>query len=97
MAKRMNSEWIIIMGVKLPTRYGEPECEIVIGDRGTEFEPYVAWHCFEGDSYCWGHYCGNILGAIREAKDKIRNELHCSAEYADWYWRTFSADWREEE
>lgn len=96
MANRKNAEWDIIMGVNMPLKYGELPCEIVIGDRHTDFEPYVAWHCFNGNSYSWGHYCSTIECAIECAVEKVKNELGCTLEYAREYWQKWSADWREE-
>ena len=97
MAKRMNDNCEIIMSVNLPTRKGEQTCEIVIGDRHTDFEPYVAWHCFGGESYAWGHYCQTLDEALECAIDKIIHEIGCDEEYARIYWRKFAEDMREEE
>lgn len=72
---RKNAEWDIIWSVKMPSKEGECPCEIVIGDRHTEFEPYVAWHCFNGNQYTWGHYCKTFAGALYEAIGKIKREL----------------------
>ena len=96
MGKRMNGNYEIIMAVKLPTKKGERECEIVIGDRKTEFEPYVAWHCFGGRSYAWGYYCQTLEEAISCAIDKVQRELYCDQEYARRYWKIWHDDFREE-
>ena len=73
--KRKNADWDIEYIVKLPEKPCEIPCEIVIGNRHTEFEPYVAWHCFGGNMYAWGHYCQTLEQAMECAKDKIRREL----------------------
>ena len=52
------------------------DTEIVIGDRHTDFQPYVAWHCFRMESYAWGHYCQTFGGAFDCALEKIKKELH---------------------
>lgn len=94
MAKRMNDNWEIVFTVDLPTRMGERTCEIVIGDRHTEFEPFVAWHCFGGSDYAWGHYCQTIEEATECAITKVAQELGCDDEYAKVYWRKFAEDLR---
>lgn len=96
MSKRKNCEWDIIMGVQLPIKYGERPCEVVIGDRHTDFEPYVAWHCFDGKSYSWGHYCDTLDQAIECAIEKVRMELGCDINYAGTYWERWHEDWRDE-
>ncbi len=72
---RKNGNWDIIWAMPMPEKDGERSCEIVIGDRHTRFEPFVAWHCFDGESYAWGHYCQTFVGAFGCALEKIRKEL----------------------
>lgn len=72
---RKNGEWDIIWAMPMPEKEGERSCEIVIGDRHTQFEPFVAWHCFDMESYAWGHYRQTFGGAFDEAMEKIRKEL----------------------
>ena len=72
---RKNGEWDIIWAMPMPEKEGERSCEIVIGDRHTQFEPFVAWHCFDMESYAWGHYCNTFGGAFEEAIEKMRKEL----------------------
>ena len=73
--QRKNDEWDIVWAMPLPENEGERSCEIVIGDRHTQFEPFVAWHCFDRESYAWGHYCNTFGGAFEEAIEKLRKEL----------------------
>ena len=73
--ERKNGEWDIIWAMPMPEKEGERSCEIVIGDRHTEFEPFVAWHCFDMESYAWGHYRNTFGGAFDEAIEKMRKEL----------------------
>ena len=68
---RKNDNWDIVWSIPV-----SDDTEIVIGDRHTDFEPYVAWHCFRGESYAWGHYCQTFGGAFDCAMEKVRNELH---------------------
>lgn len=82
---RTNGDHEIIFTVKMPEKPGERSCEIVIGKRDTEFEPYVAWHCFDGESYTWGHYCQTIQGAMEEVIEKVRNEMNCGYTKANMY------------
>jgi len=72
---RKNEEWDIEWVFPCPKKEGEPLCEIVIGNRHTEFQPYVAWHCFSGNSYAWGHYCNSLPDAFEEAMYKLMNEI----------------------
>lgn len=72
---RKNDIWDIVCAVALPEKAGERKCEIVIGKRNTRFQPYVAWHCFDGNSYAWGHYVDTIGEAWECCKEKIRKEL----------------------
>lgn len=85
MAKRINGDHEIIFTVKMPEQKGCLPCEIVIGKRDTAFEPYVAWHCFGGNSYSWGHYVQTKEDAMEEVIDKAKHELHCSEQNARWY------------
>ena len=73
--ERKNDNWDIIWAMPMPEKDGERSCEIVIGDRHTKFEPFVAWHCFDMESYSWGHYCQTFGGAFDCALEKIRKEL----------------------
>ena len=70
-AERKNDEWDIVWAVPV-----SDDTEIVIGDRHTEFQPYVAWHCFRKEHYSWGHYCQTFGGAFDCAMEKICKELH---------------------
>jgi len=72
---RKNDVWDIVCIIAMPEKEGERKCEIVIGNRHTSFQPYVAWHCFDGNSYAWGHYVQTIDEAWECAKEKIMNEL----------------------
>lgn len=72
---RKNDNWDIIWAIPLPEKPGERKCEIVIGNRHTEFQPFVAWHCFDGGSYAWGHYVQTFDDALDCAIDKICMEL----------------------
>lgn len=85
MAKRINGDHEIIFTVKMPEKPGERSCEIVIGKRDTEFEPYVAWHCFDGTSYTWGHYVQTWEDAMEEVVFKVKDELRWSEQNARWY------------
>lgn len=74
---RKNDRWDIVWAMPVPV---EPQkgclpCEIVIGNRHTEFQPFVAWHCFGGNSYAWGHYCQTFDGAFDCAMEKLCREL----------------------
>lgn len=82
---RTNGDHEIIFTVKMPEKPGERSCEIVIGKRDTEFEPYVAWHCFDGTSYAWGHYVQTWEDAMEEVVSKVKDELHWSEQNARWY------------
>ena len=73
--ERKNDNWDIIWAMPMPEKDGERSCEIVIGNRHTRFEPFVAWHCFDGESYAWGHYCQTFGSAFDCAMEKIRKEL----------------------
>ena len=66
-------EWCIPVPV-VPAKGCLP-AEIVIGNRHTEFQPYVAWHCFGGKSYAWGAYCQTFDGAFDCAMEKLCREI----------------------
>lgn len=68
---RKNDNWDIVWAIPVTD-----DTEIVIGDRHTDFQPYVAWHCFHGKNYSWGHYCQTFGGAFDCAMEKVRKELH---------------------
>ena len=68
---RQNDNWDIVWVLYLGNGV-----EIVIGDRHTDFQPYVAWHCFNGNNYSWGHYCQTFGEAFLQAVEKIGHELH---------------------
>ena len=74
---RKNGEYDIIWVLPVPIapQKGCLPCEIVIGKRNTEFQPYVAWHCFGGISYAWGAYCQTFEGAFECAMEKWRREM----------------------
>ena len=74
---RKNDRWDIVWAMPVPVvpQKGCLPCEIVIGNRHTEFQPFVAWHCFGGNSYAWGHYCQTFDGAFDCAMDKLCREL----------------------
>lgn len=78
MAKRMNNIWEIMVAVPMPKKPGESICEIVIGKRPTDFQPWVTWHCFSGTSYTWGHYCQTFSEVFDCAVEKITKEAHIS-------------------
>lgn len=67
---RKNDRWDIVWAIPV-----SDDTEIVIGDRHTDFQPFVAWHCFHGKEYSWGHYCQTFSGAFDCALEKIRKEL----------------------
>ena len=69
--ERKNDNWDIVWAIPV-----SDDTEIVIGDRHTDFQPYVAWHCFRMESYAWGHYCQTFGGAFDCALEKIKKELH---------------------
>lgn len=68
---RKNDRWDIVWAIHV----GD-DTEIVIGNRHTDFQPFVAWHCFRGNAYSWGHYCNTFGGAFDCAMEKVRKELH---------------------
>ena len=68
---RKNDNWDIVWAIPV-----SDNTEIVIGDRHTDFQPFVAWHCFRGKDYSWGHYCQTFGGAFDCAMEKVRKELH---------------------
>lgn len=74
---RKNDNWDIVWTLPVTTvpQKGCLPCEIVIGNRHTDFQPYVAWHCFGGNSYAWGHYCQTFDGAFDEAMGKWGKEM----------------------
>ena len=74
---RKNDRWDIVWAIPVPgeTPKGCLPCEIVIGKRHTDFQPYVAWHCFGGNSYAWGHYCQTFDGAFDCAIEKLCREV----------------------
>jgi len=74
---RKNDIWDIVWAMPVPVapQKGCLPCEIVIGNRHTEFQPFVAWHCFGGNSYAWGAYCQTFEGAFDCAMDKMCREL----------------------
>lgn len=71
---RKNENWDIECIISIPKR-NEENVEIVIGNRHTDFQPYVTWHCLDKSKYMWGHYCQTIDGVKEEAKQKLRMEL----------------------
>ena len=74
---RKNDRWDIVWAMPVPSvpQKGCLPCEIVIGNRHTEFQPLVAWHCFGGNSFAWGHDCQTFVGAFNFAMDKMCREL----------------------
>ena len=72
---RKNLEWDIECIIPVQKFNDDESVEIVIGNRHTEFQPYVAWHCFNGNGYSWGHHCQTEQGAKEEAKYKLIKEL----------------------
>ena len=73
--ERKNDNWDIVWAIPMPKKEGERFCEIVIGDRHTRFQPYVAWHCFDMESYAWGHYENTFAGDLLEALSKCVREI----------------------
>lgn len=71
---RKNDVWDIVWIYPVPHKDGERDCEIVIGDRHTRFEPFVAWHCFDKRDYAWGHYCQTFGQAFMCADEKLHKE-----------------------
>lgn len=67
-------EWDIEYVIPVIKKNGE-SLFIVIGNRHTEFQPYVAWHWFGDDNFAWGHYCQTEREAQIEAMDKLKNEF----------------------
>ena len=67
-------EWDIECVIPVPKKNDET-VYIVIGNRHTDFQPYVAWHWFGDSNYAWGHYCQTFDDAKEEAKYKLRNEI----------------------
>jgi len=79
---RKNDRWDIVWAMPVPVvpQKGCLPCEIVIGNRHTEFQPFVAWHCFGGNSYAWGAYCQTFEGAFECAMDKMCREIGLNIE-----------------
>lgn len=71
---RKNDEWDIICVIPVQTKVGERRTDIVIGHRDCGYDKFVAWHCFDGTDYSWGHYARTIEGAWEEAKEKLKRE-----------------------
>ena len=63
---RKNCEWDIIAAIQM-----DPGVEVVIGDRHTDFEPYVCWYCYDGAHYRDGYYCQTY----REAAEEVGRRL----------------------
>ena len=66
MNTRKNGEWDIIVAVPL-----DPGVEVVIGDRHTDFEPYVVWWCYNGKDYRDGAYIQEYMDAAKELARRI--------------------------
>lgn len=66
MEKRTNAEWDIIVAVPL-----DPGVEVVIGDRHTDFEPYVVWWCYDGKDYRQGDYFQKYEDAVKRLATRI--------------------------
>ena len=80
-----NGNWDIEWAMPVPAIPGKGElsAEIVIGNRHTSFQPYVAWYRFGGDSYTWGDYCNTFAGAFDCAMVKMCRELGLTIEGSD--------------
>ena len=72
-----NDRWDIEWCLPVPVvpRVGELSAEIVIGNRHTDFQPYVAWYRFGGKNYAYGDYCQTFDGAFNCAIQKMCREL----------------------
>ena len=72
-----NGNWDIVWAMPVPSvpAKGCLPAEIVIGNRHTDFQPYVAWYRFGGSSYAYGDYCQTFGGAFECAMDKMCREL----------------------
>ena len=81
MEKRKNGEWDIIVTVPL-----DPGTEVVIGDRHTEFEPYVVWWCYNGNDYRQGDYYQKYEDAVKRLATRIlpTSEAYHMGELANW-------------
>ena len=65
----------IIVAIPLPHRDGWADAEVVIGKRPTEFQPWVAWMCFDKTNYAYGDYCQTYEEAIMCAIEKLKREM----------------------
>ena len=72
---RKNLEWDIEVAIPLPEKEGWRKEEVVIGNRHTDFQPYVAWLCFEEKDYAYGDYCQTYEEALKCAMDKLDREM----------------------
>ena len=72
----------IIVAIPLPHRDGWADCEVVIGKRQTEFQPWVAWLCFNGTDYAYGDYCQTYGEALQCANEKMKREMRTYARKA---------------
>lgn len=72
-----NGNWDIEWCMRVPVVPGRGElpAEIVIGNRHTNFQPYVAWYRFNGEHYAWGDYCDTFDGAFECAMRKMCREI----------------------
>jgi hypothetical protein len=66
MNTRKNAEWDIIVAVPL-----DDNTEVVIGNRHTDFEPYVVWWCYDGKDYRDGEYIQEYKDATKELARRI--------------------------
>lgn len=74
---RKNDIWDIVYIHPMPHKDGEIDTDIVIGDRHTKFEPFVAWYCYHGETkylYYTGDYRQTFAQAYVCALQKIENE-----------------------
>lgn len=67
---RKNDNWDIVWAIPV-----SDDTEIVIGDRHTDFCPYVAWYCYNGSDYRTGDYTQTFGVVFQCALEKVRKEL----------------------
>lgn len=65
--KRMNQGYEIIDSRTVGNR------EFVIGHHPTAPNPYVCWHCKNGDDYFWGYYTNELSDARDKMRERVEN------------------------
>lgn len=67
---RTNEEFAIIDSIVVGNGI-----EYVVGQRDTDFEPYVVWECINGNEYRQGDYCNDPLDARTYMRERAGKEL----------------------